>query len=540
MINIEKILIGRSIELYDGTPELAKDLVEHARNKTTVFSRSRASTEVAGAKFEEYSALLEAADCMTNVCMLNDHAIKILVAMYPSAPKFVLVRLAPRLSWLLGFFGLLRRVIQGLVRVEGIGKLKKQRGGGNTYWLILEQSGTDVHHIPVIPEGVGIQNFLLWLRRENIKYVVLRFFETLPKLHREAGDLDLLLSDEDKPKVLNYLQSLNAQIKDDGGDVRVGLHSVSGEPGLVPYYPPPIARGMLSRAVSGPANSLVPNPKDALLSLMYHALYHSKKGYASGIPSKLSRHINNHPENDYLGMIKSKALDLKVDVGNSMEEMDEFLAREGWRPKIDTLAKIAETNAWVRDRFFSGVEKRAEGLAVFILREWVVRAGLLDAFVSAILDEGFVVLRTKILNEIDQKYVHDNLRGGTWGVDANGDTELWQPSVAVVILDPECASLPVSYAVGFEQFRIRKLKELLRGKFDNERSSVHSTDNTNEAWEYINVCFVDEVKKIKDEIKTYSQVSIISVFKQLLSPSYLKHSIKHSLRGFIIRKFLTK
>ena len=29
-----------------------------------------------------------------------------------------------------------------------------------------------------------------------------------------------------------------------------------------------------------------------------------------------------------------------------MEAMDEFLALEGWRPKIDTLAKIAETNAW--------------------------------------------------------------------------------------------------------------------------------------------------------------------------------------------------
>jgi len=367
----------------------------------------------------------------------------------------------------------------------------------------------------------------------------LRFFEELPKLHREAGDLDVLIADEDRPRVLNYLKSISDQVGEDTDDIRVGLHSVSGEPGMIPYYPPPLARAMLSRAITGPANSLVPAPKDALLSMMYHVLYHSKKGYSSGIPSNLSKHTDRHPENDYAGLIMNKASQLDLDVGLTMEDMDNFLAREGWRPKIDTLAKIAETNVWVRDRFFSGSKQRAEGLAVFVLREWVVRANLMEDFILLISSEGFVVLRNKILNKIEKKYVHDHLRGGTWGADSDGNTELWQPSAVLVLVDSECASLPASYAAGFEQFRIRKLKELLRDKFDEQRSSVHSTDNSIESWEYIETCFPDEIKNIKNEITTYSKLSIFVLVKQLLNPKYLKHSLKHSLRGFIIRSFLT-
>ena len=34
------------------------------------------------------------------------------------------------------------------------------------------------------------------------------------------------------------------------------------------------------------------------------------------------------------------AKNLDIDPGNNMEEMDEFLATEGWRPKLDTLSKL--------------------------------------------------------------------------------------------------------------------------------------------------------------------------------------------------------
>ena len=122
-----------------------------------------------------------------------------------------------------------------------------------------------MHQIPVIPKSLGIQSFLSWLKLEKINYIVLRFFEVLPDLHRQAGDLDLLISDQDRPRVLKYLRSVSSQMGEDAGDIRVGLHSVSGEPGMIPYYPPPLAREMLSRAVTGPANSSIPAPKTPCL-----------------------------------------------------------------------------------------------------------------------------------------------------------------------------------------------------------------------------------------------------------------------------------
>ena len=199
MIQIDKLLKNRTIELFDGSADLANDLMPNAKNKATVFFREQPPASISGIKFAEYSAILEAADCVASVCMLNDRAIKVLVAMYPSAPKYVLVRLAPRLAWFLGLLGLIRRIIQGLVRIEGIAGLPKQNGRGKTFWLVLEQSGTDVHQIPIIPKSLGIKLFLSWLKLEKINYIVLRFFEGLPELHREAGDLDLLIADEDQP-----------------------------------------------------------------------------------------------------------------------------------------------------------------------------------------------------------------------------------------------------------------------------------------------------------------------------------------------------
>jgi hypothetical protein len=184
------------------------------------------------------------------------------------------------------------------------------------------------------------------------------------------------------------------------------------------------------------------------------------------------------------------------------------------------------------------VQQRAEGLAVFVLREWVVRANLVEDFISEISSEGFILLRHKILNTQEKNYVHDHLRGGTWGADDDGDSALWQPSAVLVLIDPESARLPASYATGFEHFRIRRLKERLRKKFDDRRSSVHSTDNSVESWDYIKACYPDEINKIKHEVTGYAKVSLLAIVKQFLNPKYLKHSLKHALRSFLIRSFL--
>ncbi|MEX0917670.1 MAG: hypothetical protein WDZ93_00785 [Candidatus Paceibacterota bacterium] len=539
MIDHTNIFSGGTVDMYDGSVDTATLVHDAGARRVTLYTRESSDANNGPTVVRPYHILTEATDCIARVCMLDNRAIKILIAMYPSAPHYVLVRLAFRSSWLLGIIGLMRRWMFGLVRIEGVTALRGS-DGKRTFWLVLEQSGGAVHHIPVLPKSVGVPAFLTWLRDEQISYIVLRFYEQLPELHRQAGDLDVLVSDTDKPKVEAFLQRHEEQADGLSEDIRIGLHSVSGEPGMIPYYPPPLARQMLQGAVDGPANSRIPAPEDALHSFIYHGLYHSKKGYASGIPSSLSTHIDQYPENDYSGTIQRMASELDIEVGETMEELDEYMARVGWRPKLDTLAKIAETNAWVRDRFFSSVEHDTAGLAVFVLREWVRDHGRTEDVLAHIKMHGYTIIRSKTLTKDEQDRVANMLRGGTWGANADGSTDGWLPAVVVVVVDKACAKLPPAYAVGFEQYRVRNVKEELRQKFDSGgMSSMHSTDNTRESWEYIEVCFPDEVTEIRDEVASYMAPSRLATWRHILRPAYLKHSIKHSMRSFVIRRFLS-
>ena len=100
--------------------------------------------------------------------------------------------------------------------------------------------------------------------------------------------------------------------------------------------------------------------------------------------------------------------------------------------------------------------------------------------------------------------------------------------------------MPPTYARGYEHFKIRNLKKVLRAEFDtSERGAVHSTDNAHESWEYIDICFPDEVEIIRQEFESLAQVSLFSKLSQFFSPTYLKHSLWYSLREFMIRRFLS-
>ena len=238
-------------------------------------------------------------------------------------------------------------------------------------------------------------------------------------------------------------------------------------------------------------------------------------------------------------MINSKAKSLNIDPGKTMEDLDEYMAAEGWRPKLDTLAKMGETNAWVYDRFFSLRQGGPVGLAVFMLREWAYEKGLLSKALKIIKGNKFLVIREKVLTKEEKNKASEILRGGSWGHNPDGTSEGWLPAVALVVVDTNCVKMPPAYAQGYEHFKIRKLKETLRSEFDEgQMGVVHSTDNSHESWEYIEICFPTEVDVIRKEFNSLAQVSVFSKFFQFLSPTYIKHSFLFSLREFIIRRYL--
>ena len=540
MVSIKNILQEQSVDVYNSDASIATVLAENGADQVTLYTREKKNVETdKSVVTKPYGALLEAADCIADICILDNDAIKVLVAMYPSAPRYVLVRFAPRLGWIIGSLGLLRRLVLGLVRIDQFATITDQNGK-KTRWIVLRQRGMSTNKIPTLPGSIGIPKFLEWLRDEKINYVVLRFYEKLPKLYRDAGDIDILLSNEDKEKVNNYLNQNKHLLTSVTKDIRLGLHSVSGDKGSIPYYPPPLARQILENAIEGPAGSRIPCAEDALKSFIYHALYHAKKGYAAGIPSQFKKHTEQNPENNYAGVINEMAKPLGLSLGETMEDLDDYLSIEGWRPKLDTLSKLGETNAWVYDRFFAMGQGGPVGLAVFMLREWVHEQGLSDQVIEIIKDNGFKILRQKVLSHDEKKLASEILRGGSWGENLDGTTTGWLPAVAIVVVDMKCVRMPPAYAKGYEHFKIRNLKNIIRDKFDKEDiGSVHSTDNSHESWEYIDICFKGEGGAIKSEFESLAQVSIFSKLAQFFSPTYLKHSLRYSLRESLIRRFLS-
>jgi hypothetical protein len=191
MVDNLNIIEGQVVDVYNGDASIAKALLDSGADQVTLYTRGNSDTAIQGSVLARpYGALLEAADCVADVCLLDNNAIKILMAMYPSAPSYVLVRFAPRWAWLLGSIGLLRRLVMGLVRIERIMTIIDSNGR-KTRWLLLRQKGMSAQKMPTLPGVIGVPKFLKWLRANHINYVVLRFYEKLPALYREAGDIDI-------------------------------------------------------------------------------------------------------------------------------------------------------------------------------------------------------------------------------------------------------------------------------------------------------------------------------------------------------------
>jgi len=484
--------------------------------------------------FENYNDLLDIHKSEAEICFLDKEAIRSLFIRLPIRPKYVLVRFIPRLTWILGLLGLLRRVIKGQLTICGVRKFSAN--GKLRMWLVLKLATSRLRSSFTLSDKVGIQGLLDFLREERIEYVILRFFEKLPNLYREGGDLDILISDEGYKKLGNFLETRR-------GSIALDIWSISALQHIdMPYYPPPIAHKILASAIDGPAGSNIPAPKELFLSFAYHVLYHSGEG--AGVPSTTPEvKINPNPDNAYTNILKKMAKNAGIVVDMNMESLDEYLANEGWRPRIDSLAKIAGSNKGVRQRCFSKNNVKEIGLSVLIIREKAVRLNLSNKILAGIKKEKFKVLRYKFFNNKEKKWVASSLRGGNW-TDGKGleQKELFTPRMAIVVLDLHFL-YNKSKDVYSDRNRSRFLKKKIRSKIDQGKISlVHSTDNTNEAWEYIKVCFPNEVESIKRDVYTlcenFQPAFLERANLRLRGIFYYKAILISKLRERIIKLFI--
>lgn len=347
-----------------------------------------------------------------------------------------------------------------------------------------------------MPAELGVSGLLATLDEQDVRYVVLRWFDDLPHVD-DGEDLDVLVSDEDAPRLDALVPSLPL-----GGGIPCDAYSVTGLPTFgwhgTAYYPPRVAQQILDGAIRHRSGARVPSPADHFRSLAFHALYH--KGYRSGLPvSDVEPPRDGDPEHPYTEVLHRLASRIGTDVPITMRDLDRHLAAEGWRPPLDTLLKWGEGNRWCQELHAAGLSATVAppGLCVFVVR---ARAGD-PSSVRHIREEaervGFRTVAVRRLDPDATARARAELRGANWGRGphprSGGD-----PHTALVLVDPSPSPPTASERAehpGLDNGRTRAVKLAVRdwwnGPVDpDERCNVlHTSDSAGQAAHYLDVLF---------------------------------------------------
>ena len=178
-----------------------------------------------------------------------------------------------------------------------------------------------------LPRGVTVDAFLRALTAADVRYAVLRWFETLPDVG--AGeDIDVLVADEDLP----FVEGRLTPYRPFAAAQKVDLYSASGVPrttfGGAPYLPFRLAESVLNEAVLLHGAYRVPTPEWHLASLAYHAVQH--KGAASGLPRETV--AASPPQGRIAETLQRLSAETGTPLELSLAGLEHFLAQRGLTP----------------------------------------------------------------------------------------------------------------------------------------------------------------------------------------------------------------
>jgi hypothetical protein len=358
-----------------------------------------------------------------------------------------------------------------------------------------------------IPQKLQLSGLFDTFQREGIEYVVLRWFESLPE-REPTGDIDLMVADDDLPRVLQILRSAPAIRPCD-------LYTPSGlrESSYLKasYYPPTLARRLLTNARLHRGFCQVPSQREYFHSLAYHAVYH--KGPDSNLPGAAAyRRHHCRSARDFTAILTNMAAQQGIDVEISLDGLHAYLVRNDWAPPADLIVRMAASSP--KNRWLQTLAARENGnlsvdpgLTVFVVRDSAVDAGVEDQIIAMIQQHGFVPLARKQLTAAEVQHGAPRTRGGNWG--PGPDDHLGGlPAIVLVTFDPHPLRPSRSQRKRFplvtnartlvkEDIR-RRVNELIAPR--HPINGVHSSDYGAEAHHFLHVFAPELVPMINEQI----------------------------------------
>jgi hypothetical protein len=292
----------------------------------------------------------------------------------------------------------------------------------------------------------------------------------------------------------------------------VEIYSPSGLPGFefsgMPLMPPRLANGILQRAVLE-GTTRTASAADGFYAELFRLVYLQSAG--AGIPSvdspswKDDATVRTISEN-------ARQVGLALEETMTLESLDSFMSRNGWRPPLDMLERIGCWNPWVANMLRNAGEwvgSEAPGLTVFYLRKRAIDQGLAPLVFDVLQREGFELPTVPMLSEVELAEVAAEVRGGNWG---RGPFPLsgGVPGLVFVGYDPSPIAPDRKHLAEFpllDNNRIQIAKQAVREAVhaDLPRSrrynAMHSTDNSVQAWRAVRQHFSDHETSLRERTR---------------------------------------
>lgn len=337
-----------------------------------------------------------------------------------------------------------------------------------------------------IIEHMSISSFFLELKKREIRYSILRWWESLPDIQQNE-DIDILIDDLDFARIQDLITKKEGQIKLD-------FYSVYGSNGLrygeTLYFPTTLSTATLDSSEYFNEIFRVPKSSSYKSTLAFHALFH--KGADSLIPGFHAKANAFQCDHDYSELLvrlnKSK---IKITKNNLLKQLE----LNGYLPDPDAYSKYAELNSQTFE-LMPPIFQDARGgeISLFIIRENAILNNELASIKQTIQYHFKMELLHEIeLNEIQKKYLKCHMRGANW---SKGPYNLSGGDPAYLILAYDYHPSPLSDKAQrtypfFSNGNLLKCKNSARNSINKYKllnkqyNPLHTTDNEREVLGYL-------------------------------------------------------